>query len=84
MGRKSLYEARRVDVLVAISALFKENYRTPSVREISERTGISVATLHSYLERLAEEELILWRQKRHRSLQLTPEGQRIADAPVPF
>jgi len=84
VARKSLYPLKRDEIVRAISALTKERHRTPSVREISRRTNISVATLHSYLERLHEEGLIEWRAKRHRSMRLTPEGQRLAETDVPF
>jgi Mn-dependent DtxR family transcriptional regulator len=84
MGRRSQYPVKRQEVVRAIFSLTQELHRTPSVREIAGRTGVSLATLHSYLENLAEEGLIEWRPKRHRSLRLTPKGQELATTDVPF
>lgn len=84
MPRKSRYPAKRGEIIEAITALTLEYHRTPSVRELSERIDVPVATLHSYLERLSNEGLIRWEAKRHRSLKLTPEGERIASTQAPF
>lgn len=84
MGRRSQYPVKRDEIVSAIAALTEERHRNPSVREIAERTGLSVATLHSYLQRLADDGLIEWRSKRHRSIRLTPDGQRLVSTSVPF
>ena len=84
MGRQSRYPDKREEVVSAVAALIEERHRNPTVREISDRTQISVATLHSYLQNLADEGLVMWRPKRHRSISLTPEGQRVATTRIPF
>jgi len=74
MARASLYAAHRDQVLRCIDTSVKSHARPPSVRELAEECGVGVATMHSYLQKLAEEGVVEWRQGRHRSLRLTPEG----------
>lgn len=84
MARRSNYPAKRDEILRAVAAHLQHKGKTPTVRELAERTNLSVGTLHSYMERLAEEGLIEWRPRQHRSIRLTQEGTRIATTQVPF
>lgn len=84
MGRKSHYMASKILILQSIHGLTMQRRTSPTVREVAEDTGISMATLHSYLQRLSQEGLVQWRPKRHRSLQLTKAGQNMAQADLPF
>lgn len=84
MGRQSQYPVKRDEIVTAISTILGESHRNPTMREIATRTNLSVATLHAYLGKLSDEGLIEWRTKRHRSIRLTPEGQRRANTTVPF
>jgi DNA-binding transcriptional regulator YhcF (GntR family) len=74
MARASLYVSHRTQVLVAIDHSIKSHARPPSVRELAEECGVGVATMHSYLQKMAEEGVVEWRQGRHRSLRVTPQG----------
>lgn len=74
MARASLYDAHRDKVLRRIDHSMKAHAKPPSVRELAEECEVGVATMHSYLQKMAEEGVVEWRQGRHRSLRLTPEG----------
>lgn len=74
MARASLYAAQRDQILRSIQSSMRSHAKPPSVRELAEDCGVGVATMHSYLKRLAEEGVVEWRQGRHRSLRLTPKG----------
>lgn len=78
MGRKSHYAEHRLKVLGLIEAAARAHDRPPSVRELAETTGVGLATMHSYLTRLAEEDLIAWQPAHHRSLHCTPSGISLA------
>lgn len=84
MARKSHYMANKLVILQSIHGLTLQRRTAPSVREVAEDTEISMATLHSYLQRLHQEGLVQWRPKRHRSLQLTKSGQNMVQADLPF
>lgn len=84
MGRKSHYMANKLVVLQSIYNLTAHRRKAPTVREVADDTQISMGTLHSYLQRLSEEGLVSWRQKRHRSLQLTKSGQELVRIDLPF
>lgn len=71
MGRRSLYEIRKDSVLYAIKQLTDQRGSPPSLRDVAEVTGISVSTLHHYLPRMAEEGLVTWQPKSHRTVRLT-------------
>lgn len=70
MGRQSQYKIKRDDVLGAIRKLTAQLGGSPSLREISAETGVSIATLHSYLDKLQDEGAIEWQKKTHRSITL--------------
>jgi DNA-binding IclR family transcriptional regulator len=70
MGRASLYEFKRDGILEVIRRLSASG-RAPSLREVASVADVSVATLHSYLKRMADEGLVEWHSKSHRSLRLT-------------
>lgn len=76
MARASLYIAHREMVLRCIDSSMKSHSKPPSVRELAEVCEVGVATMHAYLLKLAEEGVVEWRQGRHRSLRLTPEGSK--------
>jgi hypothetical protein len=79
MGRQSQYKTKRDDVLAAIKKLTAEQGRSPSLREVSGETGVSIATLHSYMAKLKEEGAIEWQEKSHRSIRI-----KTAAPPTPF
>lgn len=74
MGRLSLYEFKRDGIVEAIARLSADG-RSPSLREIANVADVSVATLHSYLRKMADEGLVEWNPKSHRSLRIRP-GRR--------
>jgi len=74
MGRRSLYEARKDIVLFAVKRLTDDKGSPPSLRDVSEVTGIGVSTLHNYLPRMADENLVTWQPKSHRTIRLTSEA----------
>lgn len=74
MARVSLYGAHRDQILRCIDRSMKTHARPPSIRELAEECEVGVATLHSYLQKMAEEGVVEWRQGRHRSLRLTQQG----------
>lgn len=70
MGRQSKYEHYKQPVLDAIADLTRKEGKPPSLREVAKATDVSVATLHSYIQRLRDDGLIEWRQRGHRSLRV--------------
>lgn len=74
MGRQSHYEDKKRFILLAIHDVHKAAGRAPSVRELAYRAAVGVATVHSYLGKMAQEGLIVWQPKAHRTLRLTPLG----------
>lgn len=77
MARPSLYKLNRESVLVAISGLSKLGGTPPTLRELSDVTGLPVSTLHSYVNRMHDEGLVTWQPRSHRSVRLTVEGQQL-------
>lgn len=74
MGRQSQYTKKRDDLLAAIRKLTAQQGGSPSLREISDETGISIATLHSYLDKLSAEGAIEWQKKAHRAITIKNSG----------
>lgn len=70
MPRQSLYMFKRDGILDAIDTLTVAGGKAPSIREIADVADVSIATLHSYLQRMKEEGLISWTERHHRSLRL--------------
>lgn len=79
MARPSLYELNRDVVVIAIASLSRSSGKPPTLREVSERTGISVSTLHSYVNRMHDEGLVTWQPRSHRSVRLTAQGMELVD-----
>ena len=73
MARASKYEDSRGELLSLIEKA--ERGKSPTVRSLADTCEVGVATMHSYLTRLAEEGLITWRAGKHRSLRLTEAGR---------
>jgi DNA-binding IclR family transcriptional regulator len=71
VGRRSLYDVRKDSVLTAVKRLTDQKGSPPSLRDVAEVTGISVSTLHNYLPQMAEEGLVTWQPKSHRTIRLT-------------
>ena len=76
MARASQYADNREKILLSVHEAAQKHSKPPSVRDLADSLGVGVATMHSYLKQLAEEGMIEWRQGRHRTLHLTPEGSR--------
>ena len=74
MARASQFEQNRHTVLRSLHDRWMKHSKPPAVRELATQANVSVSTMHSYLGRLAEEGLVEWRPKSHRSLALTPQG----------
>lgn len=72
MGRISRYEDHRATILALVAENVAAHSRPPTVRTLAETCGVGVATAHSYLGQLAEEGMVEWAPKSHRSLRLTP------------
>lgn len=70
MARQSLYDYKKEGVLDAVLTLTEVNGRAPSLREIASVADCSVATLHSYLQRMRSEGLVEWSERSHRSLRV--------------
>lgn len=83
MGRQSQYKIKRDLVIAAINTLTTRNGRSPSLREISAETGVSIATLHSYMGKLQAEGAIEWQEKSHRSIRLKQPGVPVVSSPSP-
>jgi Mn-dependent DtxR family transcriptional regulator len=84
MGRKSGYPSNRKALLALIANT--GHGRSPSVRWIADELDVGVATAHSYLELLADEGMIEWTPRQHRSIRLTLKGsqalQSLASSPT--
>lgn len=77
MARPSLYKLNRDVVISAIDSLSRSAGKPPTMREVAERTGISVSTLHSYVNRMHDEGLVTWQPRSHRSVRLTAQGMNL-------
>lgn len=75
MARASRYDEVAPKVLEQIAEAERRHSKPPSVRGLADTHGVAVATMHSYLSRLAEAGQIEWRAARHRSLKLTDAGR---------
>lgn len=76
MARASKYGENRAPLLAMINEAHRRHGKAPTVRELADWCEVGVATMHSYLQKLAEEEMIQWQPGKHRSLQCTPAGIR--------
>ncbi len=76
MARASQYKGTRDKILVAVHEAETSHGKPPSVRDLADQFDVGVATMHSYLQKLAEEGMVEWRKGRHRSLHLTDSGIR--------
>lgn len=81
MVRASQYGDQRVAVLAEIYDRVRSHSKVPTVRELAQWFGISPATMHSWLTRLAEEGLVEWTAGRHRSLRCTQAGIQLLTSP---
>jgi DNA-binding IclR family transcriptional regulator len=72
MARATKYEQHKAQVLQLIDQAARAHSRPPTVRALADALQVGVATMHSYLERLAMEGLVVWQPKSHRSLRCTP------------
>lgn len=77
MARQSRYEDSKLSILGAIQRSADRHDKPPTVRELTGEVRVSVSTMHSYLARLAQEGLVQWRPKSHRSISLTPQGHQL-------
>lgn len=71
MARTSRYARTRDEILESLRKAEAAHSQPPTVRDLAEANSVGVATMHSYLQKLAEEGMVEWRQGRHRSLRLT-------------
>lgn len=76
MARTSKYQDHRDGVLLTIHKASRSHGKAPTVRDLADRFDVGVATMHSYLQKLATEGVVEWRPGRHRSLTLTAQGSR--------
>ena len=74
MARVSKYPDKRDEVLRTIASTALQHGKPPSIRDLAEDHDVGVATMHSYLIKLAKEGLIEWRRGKHRSLRCTEQG----------
>lgn len=78
MARETRYDEVAPSILVTVRAAEDRHAPAPSVRDLATNHGVAVATMHSYLKKMAEEGLVEWRTGRHRSLRLTAAGRSLA------
>jgi DNA-binding IclR family transcriptional regulator len=84
MARVSHYEDKKLRVLAMIAEARGRHSKPPTVRTLAVETGVGVATMHAYLHRLAEEGMVEWSPRQHRSLNLTPQGfQQLSPSAMP-
>lgn len=76
MARTSKYKDCREGVLLMIHKASRTHGKAPTVRDLADHFEVGVATMHSYLHKLAEEGVVEWRPGRHRSLSFTPQGSQ--------
>lgn len=81
MARPSQYTQHRDDVLALIDAAAARHTSPPTVRALAEELGVGVATMHSYLGKMAEEGLVEWQPRSHRSIRLTLLGSQRSSLP---
>lgn len=77
MARASKFDEVAPKVLSGIWEAESRHSRPPSVRGLADGCGVAVATMHSYLAKLAEDGLVEWSAGRHRSLKLTAAGRAL-------
>lgn len=79
MARESLYPAKRLALLLAITEAAAHG-RAPGIRDLAARLDVAVGTTHSYLLQARTEGLLTWPDGAKRKLALTPQGQGIVAA----
>jgi DNA-binding IclR family transcriptional regulator len=80
MPRPSTYETSRTAILNLVAQAQDRHSRPPAIRDLAAELGLGVATMHSYLHRMAEEGLVEWTPNKHRSLRLCPAGRQLASS----
>lgn len=81
MARPSEYPQYRRVILRIVEWTWKEQGRAPTLRDLSDATGISLGTAQKYIKRLHEEGLVQWTPKKHRSIKLSKQGQEALSSP---
>jgi DNA-binding transcriptional regulator YhcF (GntR family) len=76
MVRASKFEDSREQILATLNQSQLQHGKPPAVRDLAVQFEVGVATMHSYLQKLAKEGMVEWRPGRHRTLHLTPAGLR--------
>lgn len=66
----------RVAILACLSDSLVRHKFPPTLREISEATGIRPGTVYSQLERLRAEGYVTWNDGQQRTLRFAEGGQR--------
>lgn len=82
MPRVSKYEEHRNQVLTLIQNAAMAHSRPPTVRSLAAELQVGIGTMHSYLGKLAEEGLVEWQPKSHRSVRVTPQAIQRLSLPV--
>jgi len=67
------YPARKGPLLQAIRIYIDANGRSPTLRELSALTDLSLPTLHSYIQRLKAEGLIQYQPFKFRAIRLNKD-----------
>lgn len=76
MARESKYLERRDAIIASIERHTTLNRgRPPTLRDVAKDIGCGLGTLHSYLQRMHDEDLIIYFPRTHRTLRVHPEAR---------
>jgi Mn-dependent DtxR family transcriptional regulator len=77
MARASNYAQNRTAIVEQLAEAETHHSLAPTVRDLATAMNVGVATVHSYLRRLAMEGMVEWTPNKHRSLRLTDTGRTL-------
>lgn len=80
MARATNYQDDKEWVVKLIHDAQVAHSRPPTVRALATELGVGVATMHSYLRKMADEGLVDWKSGHHRSLRVTDRGMTLLSA----
>lgn len=72
LRREHTTNVNRGAIIQILQILDEKRIPPPSVKEIAEKVGVTEPTIRYHLKNMANDGLVTWEPRKHRSLRLVP------------